>query len=147
MRSNSVGTAAAGRILAMHKLTGGTESYDPSPSPTPPPLISKLGRNNTVSGGERIAARQNMLNRLGTRVTREADAEAASGAEEKNIKHPKRRNKRRSKGSYIAATTPVSDSDFPLRMATLQPFHHHHFQSYRISMSSSECSQRRPVGR
>ena len=112
MRSNSVGTAAAGRILAMHKLTGGTESYDPSPSPTPPPLISKLGRNNTVSGGERIAARQNMLNRLGTRVTREADAEAASGAEEKNIKHSKRRT-RRSKGSSIAATTPVSDSDFP----------------------------------
>ena len=116
MRSNSVGTAAAGRILAMHKLTGGTESYDPSPSPTPPPFISKLGRNNTVSGGERIAARQNMLNRLGTRVTREADAEAASGAEEKNItpQHSKRRNKRRSKGSSaITATTPVSDSDFP----------------------------------
>jgi len=114
MRSNSVGTAAAGRILAMHKLTGGTESYDPSPSPTPPPLISKLGRNNTVSGGERIAARQNMMNRLGTRVTREADAEAASGAEEKNIKQSKRRNKRRSKGSSVTATTPgLSDSDFP----------------------------------
>jgi serine/arginine repetitive matrix protein 2 len=116
MRSNSVGTAAAGRILAMHKLTGGTESYDPSPSPTPPPLISKLGRNNTVSGGERIAARQNMLNRLGTRMTREADAEAASGAEEKHVtpQHTKRRNRRRSKGSSaINSTTPVSDSDFP----------------------------------
>lgn len=116
MRSNSVGTAAAGRRLAMHKLTGGTESYDPSPSPTPPPLISKLSRNNTVSGGERIAARQYMLNRLGTRVTREADAEAASGAEEKIIAphHPKRRHRRRSKGSSaVNVPTPVSDSDFP----------------------------------
>lgn len=119
IRSNSVGTAAAGRRLAMHKLTGGTETYDPSPSPSPtPPSISKLGRNNTVSGGERIAARQNMLNRLGTRVTREADAEAASGAEEKNItnQRSKRRNKRKSNGNApatINAATPVSDSDFP----------------------------------
>ena len=116
MRSNSVGTAAAGRRLAMHKLTGGTESYDPSPSPTPPPFLSKLGRNNTVAGGERIAARQNLLSRLGTRVTREADAEAASGSEDRVVASPtpRRRRRRSRRGSAtINANAAVSDSEFP----------------------------------
>ncbi|KAF9529396.1 hypothetical protein CPB83DRAFT_764880 [Crepidotus variabilis] len=117
MRSNSVGhSAAASRRLAMHKLTGGTETYDaPSPSPTPPPF-TKLSRNNTVSGGERIAARQNLLNRLGTRVTREADAEAASGAEDRSGPSPtpaKRRRRRSRRGSQSASNAAVSDSDFP----------------------------------
>lgn len=57
-RSNS-----AGRSLAMRALTGGTEDYTPSPSPT-----HGIGRNNTVSGGERSAARKMLLNRLGTRI-------------------------------------------------------------------------------
>ena len=52
-RSNS-----AGRSLAMRALTGGTEDYTPSPSPTP-----DVGRNNTVSGGERSAARKMQIGR------------------------------------------------------------------------------------
>ena len=63
MRSNSVGATQASRRLAMAKLTGGTETYDASPPPTPPPVpfSNRLGRNNTVAGhgGERIAARCN----------------------------------------------------------------------------------------
>ncbi|KAG8970010.1 hypothetical protein FRC03_011809 [Tulasnella sp. 419] len=72
IRSNS----AAARMMAMHKLTGGKESPEPlrsSPSPTP----TSLGRSNTVTGGERIAARKLMMSRLGERVK-----EADSGGEE-----------------------------------------------------------------
>ncbi|KAF9566693.1 hypothetical protein CPC08DRAFT_681970 [Agrocybe pediades] len=119
MRSNSAGSAAAvGRRMAMHKLTGGTETYDASPSPTPPPFLSKLSRNNTVSGGERSAARMNLLNRLGTRITKEADAETASGAEDRGAPSPtpkkRRRRSRRASGSVSASNInpPVSDSDF-----------------------------------
>jgi len=36
-------------------------------------LPGKLGRNNTISGGERAAARQFMLSRLGRRITKETD--------------------------------------------------------------------------
>lgn len=116
MRSNSAGSSsAAGRRMAMHKLTGGTETYDPSPSPTPPPFAQKLSRNNTVSGGERSAARLNLLTRLGTRITKEADAEAASGAEDRGAASPT--PKRRRRRSRRTSTTPnsnvtVSDSDF-----------------------------------
>ncbi|KAF9481546.1 hypothetical protein BDN70DRAFT_930783 [Pholiota conissans] len=116
MRSNSAGSsAAAGRRMAMHKLTGGTETYDPSPSPTPPPFMPKLSRNNTVAGGERIAARQNMLTRLGTRITKEADAEAASGAEDRGAASPTpKRRRRRSRRTSTTANPnlTVSDSDF-----------------------------------
>jgi hypothetical protein len=45
-------------------------------------LPGKLGRNNTVSGGERTAARQLMLSRLRGRITKETDGEQASGGEE-----------------------------------------------------------------
>lgn len=64
-RSNS----AAGRMMAFHKLTGGTESPEPmrlSPSPA-------LTRSNTVTGGERVAARMNMLKRLGERKMKESE--------------------------------------------------------------------------
>ncbi|KAF8161167.1 hypothetical protein B0H34DRAFT_795996 [Crassisporium funariophilum] len=116
MRSNSAGASAVGRRMAMHKLTGGTETYDPSPSPTPPTaFLGKLGRNNTVSGGERIAARQNMLSRLGTRITKEADAELASGAEDRGAPSPtpKRRRRRSRRASQTAnPNAGVSDSEF-----------------------------------
>ncbi|KDR75813.1 hypothetical protein GALMADRAFT_68561 [Galerina marginata CBS 339.88] len=116
MRSNSAGSSAAGRRLAMHKLTGGTETYEPSPSPTPPPYLSKLSRNNTVAGGERIAARQNMLSRLGTRITKETDAETASGGEDRGAPSPtpaKRRRRRSRRTSGTANPNPaISDSDF-----------------------------------
>ncbi|KAJ6625566.1 hypothetical protein B0H10DRAFT_1871401, partial [Mycena sp. CBHHK59/15] len=114
-RSNSVGSTSAGRIMAMHKLTGGTETYDPSPSPTPPPLPGKLGRNNTVAGGERVAARQFMLSRLGGRIAKEPDGEPASGGEEYTAPSPtpKRKRRRSRRGSAGANTnTGVSDSEF-----------------------------------
>ena len=117
MRSNSAGSsAAAGRRMAMMKLTGGTETYDPSPSPTPPP--PSLGRNNTVSGGERIAARQNMLSRLGTRITKEADIDLTSGPEDNrgvSSPTPKRRRRRSRRTSTTVnpnTNAGVSDSDF-----------------------------------
>ena len=115
MRSNSAGSsAAAGRRMAMMKLTGGTETYDPSPSSTPPP---SLGRNNTVSGGERIAARQNMLSRLGTRITKETDIDLTSGPEERGVSSPTPKRRRRRSRRTSATVSPntnagVSDSDF-----------------------------------
>ncbi|KAJ7770147.1 hypothetical protein DFH07DRAFT_735814 [Mycena maculata] len=112
-RSNSVGSTSAGRIMAMHKLTGGTETYDPSPSPTPPPLPGKLGRNNTVSGGERNAARQFMLSRLGGRIAKEPEGEPASGGEEYTAPSPTpKRKRRRSRRGSAGANTGVSDSEF-----------------------------------
>ena len=114
IRSNSAGSPATGRRMAMMKLTGGTETYDPSPSPTPPP---SLGRNNTVSGGERIAARQNMLSRLGTRITKETDVDLASGTEDRGAPSPtpkrrRRRSRRTSATVNSNANAGVSDSDF-----------------------------------
>ncbi|TFK44780.1 hypothetical protein BDQ12DRAFT_594313 [Crucibulum laeve] len=110
-RSNSAGNTSAGRRMAMHKLTGGTETYEPSPSPTPPPLPGKLGRNNTVSGGERSAARELMLSRLGGRITKETDPEQVSGEERPAPSPtPKRRRRRSRRGSQSNPT--VSDSDF-----------------------------------
>lgn len=119
MRSNSAGSSAVNRKLAMHKLTGGTDTYDASPSPTPPPLPGKLGRNNTVSGGERIAAAQNMLNRIGTRIIKEADT--GSGAEDRGAPSPtpKRRRRRSRRGSTAANPNAIlSDSDFASRPNT-----------------------------
>ncbi|KAJ6499224.1 hypothetical protein C8R45DRAFT_864618 [Mycena sanguinolenta] len=121
-RSNSVGSTSVARTMAMHKLTGGTETYDPSPSPTPPPLPGQLGRNNTVSGGERTAARQFMLSRLGGRIAKEpAEGEpGGSGGEEYTAPSPtpkrKRRRSRRGSGAASASananTAGVSDSEF-----------------------------------
>ncbi|KAJ7703117.1 hypothetical protein B0H17DRAFT_975117 [Mycena rosella] len=112
-RSNSVGSTSAGRMMAMHKLTGGTETYDPSPSPTPPPLPGKLGRNNTVSGGERTAARQFMLSRLGGRIAKEPEGEPVSGGEEYTAPSPTpKRKRRRSRRGSAGANTGVSDSEF-----------------------------------
>ncbi|KAF8897035.1 hypothetical protein CPB84DRAFT_1781377 [Gymnopilus junonius] len=160
MRSNSAGSsAAAGRRAAMHKLTGGTETYDPSPSPTPPPYLSKLSRNNTVSGGERIAARQNMLNRLGTRI-KEADADIASGGEDRGAPSPtpaKRRRRRSRRSSATAAAGPnpptVSDSSNPNTPAipsTPLPTLPNHFAELRaqsttpnqLSSSRTQSSER-----
>lgn len=106
-RSNSVGAA---RMMAMQKLTGGSEPMDMtlgSPSPTP------LGRNNTVAGGERIAARRNLLRRLGERV-KEADTDVTSGGEE--LVRPvtpgtTKRRRRRSKRSSSRASTLLDDRE------------------------------------
>ncbi|KAH7912399.1 hypothetical protein BJ138DRAFT_1125246 [Hygrophoropsis aurantiaca] len=110
-RSNS----AAARMMAMQKLTGGTESYDPSftsPISSPPPLPGKLGRNNTVSGGERSAARKLLFTRLGERI-KEADGEGTtSGGEEKEqlvVVHAKRRRRRSARNSANAPRPIISD--------------------------------------
>jgi serine/arginine repetitive matrix protein 2 len=108
-RSNSVGAA---RMIAMHKLTKGSEPLDPfieTPSQT------TLGRNNTVAGGERIALRANLLRRLGERVEK-ADADQISGGEE--ITRPvtpgtARRRKRRSRRSAVLDDRDERDREQP----------------------------------
>ncbi|OCH89006.1 hypothetical protein OBBRIDRAFT_826798 [Obba rivulosa] len=106
-RSNSAGAA---RAMAMSKLTGGTETdySHMSPSPTPDQL-GRLTRNNTVAGGERLAARRLMLNRLGNRLN-QADGDQTSGGEEPTPIAPKRR-RRRSKRASSRASTVVDDRD------------------------------------
>jgi serine/arginine repetitive matrix protein 2 len=76
-------------------------------------LPGKLGRNNTVSGGERTAARQFMLSRLGGRITKETDGEQASGGEEFAAPFPTpKRKRRRSRRGSAGTHTGVSDSEF-----------------------------------
>ncbi|KAH9911831.1 uncharacterized protein B0H18DRAFT_891602 [Fomitopsis serialis] len=108
-RSNSAGAA---RAMAMSKLTG--EPVDLafiSPSATPPPGGARLQRNNTVSGGERLAARRLMLNRLGNRINA-TDGDQTSGGEEAPapVLPPKRR-RRRSKRASSRASTVVDDRE------------------------------------
>ncbi|KAF5370689.1 hypothetical protein D9758_002002 [Tetrapyrgos nigripes] len=113
-RSNS-----AGRMMAMAKLTGGTEVYDPclSPSPTPP-VAAKFRRNNTVSGGERNAARKNLLDTLGgrSRLNRDTDGEQGSGNDEIHAPSPsptpRRRRRRSRRGSSVTPNPPGTDSEF-----------------------------------
>lgn len=117
-RSNS----AAARMMAMQKLTGGTENYNhPSPSPTPPPMPNQLGRSNTVSGGERSAARKMMLRRLGERIKEEHGDQTSAGEESAPPPppSPKRKRRRSRRGSQGAATA-VEDSDY-LSTATNTP--------------------------
>ena len=113
-RSNSASSShTAGRMMAMHKLTGGTEVYDPSTSPTPPPLPGKLGRNNTVSGGERVAARQFMLSRLGGRFTKDTEGDQVGGGDDRSAPSPTpKRKRRRSRRGSASANTNISDSEF-----------------------------------
>ncbi|OBZ67110.1 hypothetical protein A0H81_12905 [Grifola frondosa] len=110
-RSNSAGAA---RAMAMQKLTGGTEPLDfmfISPSPTPPLPGVRLVRNNTVAGGERMAARRLMLHRLNNRI-KEADGDQTSGGEEAPPPTlPPKRRRRRSKRSSSRASTLVDDRD------------------------------------
>ncbi|KAG9018564.1 hypothetical protein FRB90_011393 [Tulasnella sp. 427] len=61
IRSNS----ATGRMMAFHKLTGGTESPEPM---SLPPSAPGLSRSNTVTGGERLAVRNMMFRTLGGRI-------------------------------------------------------------------------------
>ena len=107
-RSNSVG---AQRMMAMSKLTGEPIDMTLAHASTP------LGRNNTVSGGERgerVAARRNLLRRLGERVEK-ADAEQTSGTDD--LSRPAtpatgaRRRKRRSRRSDSRASTVLDDRD------------------------------------
>ena len=102
-RSNSASSAAAGRRQALAKLTGGVDVYEPSPLASPAPSFGNggLSRNNTVAGGERIAARQLMLSRLNGRLAKEAETEA-SGSEDRGTPSPMpKKRRRRSRGNSI----------------------------------------------
>ncbi|KIK67338.1 hypothetical protein GYMLUDRAFT_155702 [Collybiopsis luxurians FD-317 M1] len=108
-RSNS-----AGRMLAMHKLTGGTESYDPSLSPSPALSPGKFKRTNTVSGGERNAARKLLMDTLGSRSRAAKDTDG-SGNDDIQAPSPSptpRRRRRRSRRGSSGAATGISDSEF-----------------------------------
>ena len=120
-RSNS----AAARLMAMQKLTG--EPLDINAgingAGTPraaSPLgasqaagggrlgLSGLTRNNTVAGGERIAARQQLLRRLHDRIQEKerSDVETTSGAEETGpapsaVTKGRRRRSRRKSQSHV----------------------------------------------
>ncbi|KAJ4498072.1 hypothetical protein C8R41DRAFT_819231 [Lentinula lateritia] len=108
-RSNS-----AGRMLAMHKLTNGTESYEPSLSPSPALSPGKFKRTNTVSGGERNAARKLLMDTLGSR-SRVAKDTDGSGNDEIQAPSPSpnpKRRRRRSRRGSSGANTGISDSEF-----------------------------------
>ncbi|KAH8119643.1 hypothetical protein DFH11DRAFT_1566213 [Phellopilus nigrolimitatus] len=133
-RSNS----AAARMMAMHKLTGGAEPLDFSPaSPvsqqSPTPGRSRLTRNNTVAGEERVAARQQLLRRLNERIQEKSDVEATSGNEDASFstsKSRRRRSRRKSGSSAVVddrelfaaaiASTP-SVTPAPLLLNELHP--------------------------
>ncbi|CDO77634.1 hypothetical protein BN946_scf184946.g28 [Trametes cinnabarina] len=113
-RSNSAGAA---RAMAMSKLTG--EPVDlsfASQYSTSAQGGARLMRNNTVSGGERIAARRALLNMLGPRINA-ADGDQTSGGEEippPTFTTPKRKRRPRSRPpprSSSRASTVVDDRD------------------------------------
>ena len=106
-RSNSASSGVQ-RAMAMARLTG--ETFDPAAVPTNPPN-AKLSRNNTVAGGERMAARALLFHRLGERLN--TDAEQTSAGEEATtqttaLTKQKRRRKRRSSSR---ASTVVDDRE------------------------------------
>ena len=124
LRSNSV----AARMQALHKLTGGNlESQDsafPSPSTSPQPGLVRLGRNNTVSGGERSVARMKLFTALGERI-KEAD-EATSGGEERPAvsTHAKRRRRRSARNSASKSNqATATDESEVVSTSTSTPTH------------------------
>lgn len=126
-RSNSASSAAAGRRQALAKLTGGVDVYEPSPLASPTPSFGNggLSRNNTVAGGERIAARQLMLSRLNGRLAKEAETEA-SGSEDRGTPSPMpKKRRRRSRGNSIrvlnATGTPDAEDGAQLVDAPIPP--------------------------
>ncbi|KAI0818477.1 hypothetical protein BC628DRAFT_1333825 [Trametes gibbosa] len=113
-RSNSAGAA---RAMAMSKLTGEPVDFGfMSQASTPAPGGgAKLMRNNTVAGGERMAARRMLLNRLGARMN-QPDGEQTSGGEEvpPATVHKRKSRRRGSRGkdrSDSRASTVVDDRD------------------------------------
>ncbi|KAG6841865.1 hypothetical protein C0991_005595 [Blastosporella zonata] len=113
LRSNSAGGKAVGRNLAMQSLTGGTESYEPSGS--------SLVRNNTVTGtGERVAARQLMLSRLGGRIVKPDPGDVSIEEHSGPSPTPRRRKRRSRRGSQSAAAG-VSDSEGMLSTSPSTP--------------------------
>ncbi|KAM5543205.1 hypothetical protein V8D89_003088, partial [Ganoderma adspersum] len=98
--------------MAMSKLTG--EPIDLTFISSASPAPSKLTRNNTVAGGERMAARRMLLNRLGNRLNNHTDGEQTSGGEEAPpvpLTTTKRRRRRSHRRSSSRASTVVDDRD------------------------------------
>lgn len=132
LRSNSV----AARMQALQKLTGGNlESQDstfPSPSISPRPGSVKLGRNNTVSGGERTAARMKLFTALGERFKEVDEGGTSAGEDRPVVSTPTKRRRRRSarnsaSKSNQAATTDESEvlstsTSTPTHPPTLLPY-------------------------
>ncbi|KIJ67920.1 hypothetical protein HYDPIDRAFT_148021 [Hydnomerulius pinastri MD-312] len=124
IRSNSV----AARMQALQKLTGGNNpdvqsSGFPSPPTSPQPILGKLGRNNTVSGGERSAARMKLFTALNERI-KEADGEGTSGGEEREpVVHipPKRRRRRSARNSASTSNQLTTDDSEVLSTSTSTP--------------------------
>jgi hypothetical protein len=106
-RSNSASSGVQ-RAMAMAKLTG--ETFDPVIMTANQPL-PKLTRNNTVAGGERMAARALLFHRLGERLN--TDAEQTSAGEELTTQTtaPAKRKRRRKRRSSSRASTVVDDRE------------------------------------
>ncbi|KAF9222547.1 hypothetical protein BS17DRAFT_167647 [Gyrodon lividus] len=126
LRSNSV----AARMQALQKLTGGNIDTQASPFSSPPtspqPSFGKLVRNNTVSGGERSAARMKLFTALNERI-KEADEAGTSGGEERGpVVHipPKRRRRRSARNSASASNqATATDESEVLSTSTSTPMH------------------------
>ncbi|KAI6026241.1 hypothetical protein BKA83DRAFT_4240649 [Pisolithus microcarpus] len=123
IRSNSV----AARMQAWQKLTGNIDPQDGtflSPSASPQPVLGKLGRNNTVSGGERSAARLKLFTTLNERI-KEADVEGTSGGEDRErvVQAPSKRRRRRSARHSAGATNraPTTDESSGVPTSTSSP--------------------------
>ncbi|KIK99321.1 hypothetical protein PAXRUDRAFT_547649 [Paxillus rubicundulus Ve08.2h10] len=119
----------AARKQALQKLTGGymdpQGSASPSPPTSPQPSFGKLGRNNTVSGGERSAARMKLFIALNDRI-KEADEAGTSGGEERRpvIHIPARRRRRSARHSAGASTqATATDESEVLSTVTGTPIH------------------------
>jgi len=126
-RSKSVG-----RAHALAKLTGGSvtpesEYFTPFMNATPP-AATVPSRSNTVSGGERNAARLVMMQKLRTRVNN-TDNEAQSGAEEvftapailereREKKKRRRRSHRRSGSTSTNNNQTTDERDFSSAQTT-----------------------------
>ncbi|KAF8441489.1 hypothetical protein L210DRAFT_3398578 [Boletus edulis BED1] len=123
LRSNSV----AARMQALHKLTGGNmdsqDSTFSSPSISPQPGFVKLGRNNTVSGGERSVARMKLFTALGERIKEHDEAGTSAGEERPVVSTPSKRRRRRSaRNSKSNQATSPDDSEV-LSTSTSTPTH------------------------
>lgn len=108
VRSNSM----SARMQALQKLTGSADALDSTPSGSPQPAFGKLARNNTVSGGERSAARIKLFTALHERI-READTEGTSGGEDRERVPPvsPKRRRRRSARHSGGASNRVATTD------------------------------------
>lgn len=99
--------------MAMSKLTG--EPVDlafVSPGFASP--SAKLTRNNTVAGGERMAARRMLLHRLGNRINNQTDGDQTSGGEEAPpppLTTAKKKRRRSHRRSSSRASTVVDDRE------------------------------------